>query len=235
MSDTTEQGPAQNGQKELTFSERVQLDALAVFANRDMIADGAIDMYAVADEIEPTVLQAVVEVESDRSKVGVTPTKLMETHFPEVPKRSDVDGTDVDLLDHTDAVYGRVKDQVFRVLNVMPDGIIQSRLAQNGEGYVLCRMKGKRGAEEVAYITRNRKCIDADNNGPAYHKVELAIARAAALTGMSAERVAEHGPWFQRQFKRSMKTSLEAGNNVVLAALDAGDEPADGPAEDSDE
>src|SRR4051812_13057672 len=120
MSDTTEQGPAQNGQKELTFSERVQLEALAIFAKRDMIADGAIDMYAVADEIEPTVVQAVAQVEGDRSKVGVTPTKLMETHFPEVPKRSDVDTTDGDLLDFTDAVYGRVKDQVFRVLNILP-------------------------------------------------------------------------------------------------------------------
>jgi hypothetical protein len=235
MSDTTQKGPVQNGQKDLTFAERVQLDVLAIFAKRDMVADGAIDMYAVADEIEPTVVQAVVEVESDRSKVGVTPTKLMETHFPEVPKRSDVDSTDEDLLAHTDAVYGKVKDQVFRVLNIMPEGIIQSRLAQKGDGYVLCRMKGKRGAEEVAYVTRNRKCIDADNNGPAYHRAELAIARAAALTGMSVERVSEHGAWFQRQFKRSMKTSLEAGNNVVLAALDAGDEPAEGPAEDGDE
>src|SRR6476469_3998929 len=102
MSDTTEQGPVQTGQKDLTFSERIQLEALAIFAARDMISDGAIDMYAVADEIEPTVVQAVVEVESDRSKVGVTPTKLMETHFPEVPKRSDVDSTDVDLLEYTD-------------------------------------------------------------------------------------------------------------------------------------
>lgn len=238
MSDTTEQETArdaQNGHRELTFPERVQLEALAIFAKRGMIADGAIDMYAVADEIEPTVVRAVVQVESDRSKVGVTPTKLMETHFSEVPRRSDVDSTDLDLLDFTDAVYARVKDQVFRVLNIMPDGIIQSRLAQDGKGYVLCRMKGKRGAEEVAYITRNRKCIEQDNISPAYHRVQLAIARAAALTGMSVERVPEHGKWFQRQYKRSMQLSLEAGNDVVTAALDAGDEPPDGPAEDGDE
>lgn len=234
----TEQEPAdqQDGQKDLSFSERVALDVLAIFAARDMIADGAVDMYAVADEIQPTIFDAKVKVEGDRSKVGVTPSHLMDKHFPEVPKRDSVDSTDADLLDYTDAVYAKVKDQVFRVLNIMPDGIIQSRLASAlGEGWVLCRMKGKRGAEEVAYVSRSRKCIDADNNGPAYHRVQLAIARASALTGMSIERVPEHGTWFQRQHKRSLKNSLEAGDNVVIAALDSGDEPDDGPDEDDDE
>jgi hypothetical protein len=233
----TEQEPAdqQDGQKELSFNERVALDVLAIFAQREMIVDGGVDMYAVADEIQPTIFDAKVKAEGDRSKVGVTPTHLMETHFPEVPRRDSVDSTDVDLLDYTDAVYAKVKDQVFRVLNIMPDGIIQGRLAALGDGWVLCRMKGKRGAEEVAYISRNRKCIDADNNGPAYHRVHLAIARAAALTGMSIERVPEHGIWFQRQHKRSLKNSLEAGDNVVIAALDSGDEPDDGPGGDDDE
>jgi hypothetical protein len=226
----------QNGHQHLTFLQRVNLEALAIFAKRDMVADGAIDPYAIADEIEPTILEAIAEKEADRTKVGVTPTHLMEKHFSEVPKKSDVETDDEDVLEMVDAVYGKVKEQVFRVLNIMPDGIIQSRLATNGGSYTLCRMKGKRGAEELAYVTRNRKLMHIDNNDPAYRKVELAMKRASALTGLSIERVPEHGKWFQRQHKRAMQLSLDASNDVVIAALDAGDDqPADGPVEDGDE
>jgi hypothetical protein len=237
MSDPTQSSApnAQNGQQELSFEERRDLQVLSIFAARDMVVDGSVDQNAVADEVEPTVLAATADVEADRSKKGVSPSKLMALHFKEVPKRSDVESDDPEVLDMIDAVYGKVKAEVFRVLNIMPDGPIQSRLATNGDGLVLCRMKGKRGAEEVAYVTRNRKLINADNLTPAYHRVDLALARAAALTGMSVERVPEHGMWFHRQHKRAINLSVDKGNDVVMAALDAGDQPADGPAEDGDE
>lgn len=231
MSDQVEEGGAQapkgsNGA--LSLGERAELEKLAIFARREMVTDDKIDPWKVADEIEPTILQAVVEAERDRSKVGVSPTRFMDIHFPEVQKRSDVEVEDPDVLDLVDAVYSRCKNEVFRVLSIMPNGPIQSRLANNGDGYVLCRMKGRKGAEEVAYITRNKKCIDADNNGPAYHAVNLAIAKAAALTGMSIERIQEHGKWFRGQYTARLAEGLTAGKNTVQAALD-------GPTEDGDE
>jgi hypothetical protein len=226
----------QNGQqKELSLNERRDLEVLAIFLRRHMIVDGSIDQNRVADEIESTVTAAIAALPSDRSKVGISPTALMEKHFPEVPKAEDVDSDDPDILALVDAVYGKVKGEVFRVLNIMPDGVIQSRLATNGHGYVLCRMKGTRGAEELAYVSRNRKCINIDNNDPAYRAAARAEAKAAALTGMAMERVPEHGKWFQRQLKRAQQLSIQASNDVTMAALDAGDDdPADDPAGDED-
>jgi hypothetical protein len=213
----------------LSWRERVSNAKLAIFANREMVTDGKIDQYKVADEIEPTVVGAIVKLEGERTKIGVTPTRLMEDHFSEVPRKEQVDGDDEDELDFIDAVYGATKLEVFRVLNITPDGPIQSRLATNGSGLVLCRMKGKRGAEEVAYVTRNRKCIDQDNNQPALTAVDKAIAKAAALTGMSVERVPEHGKWFKTQYRTATRRSLDAGDSRVQLALDVstdGDEPA---------
>lgn len=215
-----------------TWEERVKYEKLAIFARRDMVADtGTIDQFKVADEIEPTVVGALVGVEGDRSKVGITPTRLMEDHFSEVARKEQVQTDDEEELAFIDAVYGAVKREVYRVLNIAPDGPIQSRLARNGSGLVLCRMKGTRGAEEVAYVTRNRKCIDQDNNQPAFSAVDRAIAKAAALTGMSIERVSEHGNWFKRQYSTAMKQSLGSGDNSVQLALDVstdnGGDPAD--------
>jgi hypothetical protein len=221
---------------DLTWEERVKYAKLAIFARRDMVTDtGSIDQYRVADEIEPTIIGAIVKVEGDRTKVGITPTRLMQDHFPEVPRVDQVQTHDEEELAFVDAVYGAAKREVFRVLNIAPDGPIQSRLATNGSGLVLCRMKGARGAEEVAYVTRNRKCIDQDNNQPAFSAVDRAIAKAAALTGMSIERVPEHGGWFKRQYSTALKQSLGSGDNHVQLALDVSTDNGDHPVADDGE
>jgi hypothetical protein len=221
----------QNG---LTLAERAKLEMLAIFARRQMLTDGSIDQERIADEIEPTITSAVVQVEGDRSKVGVSPTLLMERHFSEVPSKDRIQTDDEDELEFVDAVYGNVKGQVFRVLNIMPDGPIQSRLANNGSGLVLCRMKGKRGTEEVAYVTRNRKCIDLDNNKPAFKQVALAVTKAAALTGLSIDRVPEHGKWFQRQYNTETKQITDGGQNTVRGALESVDTGDDYVADDDE-
>ena len=218
---------------DLTWNERVKIEKLAIFARRDMVTDaGSIDQFKVADEIEPTIVKAIAKIEGDRTKVGITPTQFMERHFPEVLRKEQVQTEDEEELEFADAVYGAAKSEVFRVLNVSPEGPIQSRLANNGSGLVLCRMKGKRGAEEVAYVTRNRKCIDQDNNQPAFAAVDKAIAKASALTGMSIERVPEHGNWFKRQYSTATKRSLGSGDSHVQEALetstDNGGDPVDG-------
>lgn len=220
------QGDAENGQYELlTIEDRANLNKLAIFANRNMVSvTGAIDQWKVADEIEPTILQAIVTAEKERSRKGVPPTRLMEIHFPEVPKRSEVQSDDEDVLAEADATYGKVKDEVFRVLNVMPNGPIQSRLAENGDGLVLCRMKGVRGAEEVAYVTRNKKCIDLDNNQPAYKAAQRAQAKADKLTGMSMERVPEAAKFFRSKHNTSLKQINGASTDVIQAALEAATE-----------
>jgi len=221
----------QRGVIDLTWDERVKIETLAVFARRAMVSDlGSVDQDRIADEVESTVVGALVQVEADRTKVGVTPTSLMERHFPEVPKRSEVESDDDEELDFVDAVYGGVKREVFRVLNIAPEGPIQSRLANNGDGLVLCRHKGKRGTEERAYVTRNRKCIQEDNNAPAIKAVERAVAKAAALAGLSIERVPEHGTWFQRRYNSEMKQITEAGQNTIRGAIEMttdGGDPVD--------
>ena len=178
---------------DLTWNERVKIEKLAIFARRDMVTDaGSIDQFKVADEIEPTILAAIASIEADRTKVGITPTQFMERHFPEVLRKEQAETEDEEELDFIDAVYGVAKSEVFRVLNVSPDGPIQSRLAVNGSGLVLCRMReaGRRGG--VATSTRNRKCIDEEEDQPASRRSTEAIAKASALTGMSIERVPEH-------------------------------------------
>jgi hypothetical protein len=233
-SDIEPQAPLaqQKDGSDLTLDERVKFETLAVFARRAMVSDsGSIDQDKVADEVQQTVVAALAEVEADRTKIGVTPTFLMERHFPEVPKRSEVQSDDEEELDFIDAVYGSVKREVFRVLNIAPEGPIQSRLADNGDGLVLCRHKGKRGTEERAYVTRNRKCIHEDNNAPAIKAVERAVAKAAALTGLSVERVPESGTWFQRRYSTEMKQITDSGQNTIRAAIEMttdGDDPVDG-------
>jgi hypothetical protein len=228
---TTPVGVSNGHDETPSIEDQAKLETLAIFARREMLTvDGRVDQWKVADEIEPTIVQALVKVEKDRTRVGVTPTRLMEVHFPEVPKRSEIESEDEDVLAVADKTYGNVKDAVFRVLNIMPDAPIQSRLANNGDGLVLCRLPKSRGAEERAYVTRNKQCINKDNNLPAYKAVQAAEKKAAALTGMSIERVSEHGKWFRSQYKSAMKEGLDAANNTVQLALDMGDD-----AQDSDE
>jgi hypothetical protein len=225
MTDSPQEQQGAEGQPEkvLSIEDRASLEKLSIFAKRSMLGvDGKIDQYKVADEIEPTILGALVKLEADRTKVGVTPTRLMEVHFPEVPKRSEVQSDDEEVLELADRVYGGVKGEVFRVLNILPNGPIQQRLSNNGNGLVLCRMKGRKGAEEVAYVTRNRKCINTDNNQPALRAANTAIEKAAILTGMSIERVPEHGKFFRGAYKLSMNKGIGAGADVVQAALEAG-------------
>jgi hypothetical protein len=220
-----------NGHEELSFDSRVKLAGLTIFAKRNMVTEGAIDPYLVADEIQPTVVAAVAKVEKDREKLGATPTGLMRKHFNEVPQQSDITTDDPDELEYVDAVYGYVKTEVFRVLNVMPNGIIQQRLSENGSGLVLCRMKGRRGAEERAYVTRNKKLVNEDNNQPAYKTAARALARAAALTGMSIERIPEGGKYFAQQYNHATKDAITSGERSVQLALefstDSGSEESD--------
>jgi hypothetical protein len=213
--------PSQDDAPELTWAERVKLEKLAIFARRDMVTDtGTIDQHKVADKIEPTIFAAIVKVEADRSKVGIPPTRLMADHFSEVLRKDQAETDDEEELAFIGDVYGAVKDEVFRVLNIAPDAPIQSRLAANGSGLVLCRMKGTRGAEEVAYVTRNRKCIDQDNNQPALKAVAKAIAKAEALTGMSMERVPEHGRWFKRQYSTVIRQSIDGADERLQLRLE---------------
>jgi len=225
--------PDANGN--LPLDERVKVEGLAIFARRQMVTDGKIDPWKVADEIEPTVVRALVRSEGERSNRGITPTGLMTGHFSEVPRREDYEGDDDGERQFVDAVYGYVKGQVFRVLNVAPDGPIQSRLATNGDGLVLCRMKGRRGAEEVAYVTKSRKCIDLDNNGPAFRRALLAQRKADALTGMSMERLPEDAKWFERRAANARKELVDGSKNAIRAALEAGDGTFDDGDDASDE
>jgi hypothetical protein len=222
---TTPVGVSNGHDETLSIDDRAKLETLAIFARREMITvDGKVDRWKVADEIEPTIVQAVVNVEKDRTRVGVTPTRVMEVHFPEVPKRSEVESDDEEVLQLADLVYADVKREVFRCLGIMPDAPIQSRLANNGDGLVLCRLPKSQGAEERAYVTRNKRCINLDNNLPAYKAVQAAEKKAAALTGMSIERVPESGKWFRSQYKAAMKEGLDAADSTVQLALDVGSE-----------
>jgi hypothetical protein len=220
----------------LTPKERVDREVAVIFGRHGLVTpEGTVDRVATADLIYPTVSQAVAETPGDRAKVGITPTHLMEQFFPEVPGPSQwAEYDEKDAAFHED-VYKRVKGEVFRVLSVQPDGLVQARLGLNG-GLVLCRTPKKGGREEMAYVTRHRKCIEEDNNTPAIKTAQRAMDKAAALSALAADRVPEHGKWFGNIYNRGMREGIDAGKNKVKAALDAatngddetGDETNDG-------
>ena len=72
----------------------------------------------------------------------------------------------------------------------------------------------------VAYVTRSRKCIDLDNNGPAFRRALLAQRKADALTGMSIERIPEDAKWFERRAATARKALVEESENAIRAALE---------------
>jgi hypothetical protein len=173
---------------------------------------------AIADMIYPTVSKAVAETPGDRATVGITPTHLVEQFFPELPGPSDWAEYDDEEAELHEQVYKRVKGVVFRVLSIQPDGLVQGRLGVNG-GLVLCRTPKKGGREEMAYVTRNRKCIEEDNNTPAIKRAQRAMDKAAALSVLAVDRVPEHGKFFGRLYNTGMREGLESGRNKVKAAL----------------
>ena len=208
-----------------TLDDRVRREVAAIWGRYALVTDeGGVDQIKVANLIYPTVEKAVAEGPGDRPKVGITPSRLMETFFSDVPNPHQWAEYDEEDREVHEAVYQKVKAEVFRVLNVNPDGLIQSRLNANG-GMVLCRTaKNKKGQEEMAYVTRNRVCINEDNNTPAVNRANRALDRAAALTAMAIERVPEHGKWFRTQYNTGTKTGIDGGKNKIAAALDSGDD-----------
>jgi hypothetical protein len=205
----------------LTMDERVAREVNLVWGRHSLVTtEGGKDVLAIAELIYPTISNAIVEAPADRTKVGITPTQLMAQFFADVPGPAEWTDYDEEDAEFRERVYAAVKAEVFRVLSVQPNGPIQSRLGANG-GLVLCRMPKKRGREELAYVTRNRKCIDEDNNAPAMTAAHNAMNRAAALTALSVDRVPEHGKWFERQHKTGIKLAVEGGQATIRRALEA--------------
>src|SRR5262245_41644915 len=148
----------------LTLQDRVASEVLVILGRHNLVtAEGGKDQVAIAEMIYPIVSRAVAETPGDRANVGVTPTQLVEKFFPELPGPAKWAEYDDDDAEFHEEVYKRVKAELFRVLNVQPEGLVQARLGTNG-GLVLCRTAKKGGREEIAYVTRNRKCIEEDNN-----------------------------------------------------------------------
>jgi hypothetical protein len=213
----------------LSDEERVNREVKVILGRHHLLTtEGSHSLTAIADLVYPTISQAVVESPGDRTKVGITPTHLMEQFFEDVPGPANwAEYEDEDEAWFHERVYKAIKGEVLRVLSIQPDGLVQSRLGTNG-GLVLCRTPARKGGrEEVAYVTRHRKCIDEDNNTPAVKKAQNAMAKAAGLTAMSVERVPEHGRWFHSQYNAGMKEAIESGKNKIQAALEASTEPED--------
>jgi hypothetical protein len=205
----------------LTMEDRVKREVAVIFGRHQLVTqEGRTDTIAIADLIYPTISKAVVEIPGDRTNVGITPTRLVEQFFGEVPGPSNWADYDEGDAEFHEKVYNEVKREVFRVLSVNPDGPVQMRLGANG-GMVLCRTKKAGGREEMAYVTRNRKCIDEDNNSPAVKAAHRAMDKAAALTALSVDRVPEHGRWFERQHKAGINQAIESGRTKIRAALEA--------------
>jgi hypothetical protein len=223
--DEFEPAPEQHEQLSLlTKEERVKREVAIIFGRHQLVNrdTGGIDFVAVADTIYPVISAAVVENPGDRAKVGITPTHLVDEFFADVPGPAawaEYGELDSDEYKFHEEVYKQVKREVFRVLSINPDGLVQSRLGANG-GTVLCRMKGTGGREEIAYVTRNRKCINDDNNAPAIKAANAALRKAAALAALAIERVSEHKAWFATQYRTGAKETLDGGNNMIRAALD---------------
>jgi hypothetical protein len=217
MSDQPQEQPSL-----LTLKERVDREVAVILGRHQLVTqEGAADRVAIAELIYPIVSKAVAETPGDRAKVGITPTHLMEQFFPEVVGPSQWAEYDEDDAEFHEDVYKRVKGEVFRVLSVQPDGLVQARLGLNG-GLVLCRTPKKGGREEMAYVTRHRKCIEEDNNTPAIKAAQRAMDRAAALSALAADRVPEHGKWFGNIYNSGMREGIESGKNKIKAALDVG-------------
>jgi hypothetical protein len=231
MSDVEHNGDEQQ-MSMLTTEERITTEVLTILGRHGLVTpEGTKDVTAVADMVYPTISKAVADTPADRAKVGVTPTALMAQFFADVPGPATWAEYDEEDAEFHEAVYRRLKGEIFRVLSVDPDGPVQSQLGANG-GLVLCRMKGKQGREELAYVTRHRKAIDEDNNAPAVAAANRALAKAAARTALAVERVPEHGKWFNRQYSTGTKEGIEAGKNKILGALEAAethdyDDPGD--------
>lgn len=218
MSDQQQQEQHSGEQQEM--ADRVKREVSVVFGRHQLVTqEGGTDLHAIADMVYPIVSKAVAQAPGDRAKVGVTPTRLVEQFFPELPGPAEWAEYDEEDAELHETVYKKVKSEVFRVLSTNPDGLVQERLGMNG-GMVLCRTPKKGGREEMAYVTRHRVCIEEDNNTPAAKAAQKAMDKAAALTALAANRVPEHGKWFESRRRSLMKEGIEAGNNKVRAALE---------------
>lgn len=220
----------------LDLELRAKLHVAQILGEHDLLTDeGKKDVFAVADMVYPTISAAVVHVPGERERVGITPNRLVEEFFPEVPGPSDwANYEDEDERAFHERVYVKLKGEIFRVLSVDPDGPVQSRLSMNGSSLVLCRTRKTKGREERAYVTRNTKCINEDNNTPALNALGAALAKAAGRIAMAIERVPESATTFNTLYSNKTKNSIESGKNIVRAALEAAKEETSEPVIDND-
>lgn len=225
MSDQSQDPQSETDEVFVSFDDRVELEAAEIFGKHGLVdEEGNTSLHLIADLIEPTITAAVVTKPSDRAKVGVTPTKLMEEYFSDVPgptEWANYGSKDDEEYKFRQKVYKKVKDHVFRVLLVQPNGIIQRRLANGNGGLVLCRTVKEGGREEMAYVTRNHNCIRDDLMTPEMRKVKAGHLRVARLTAMAVERVPEHANLFVREYRSEIKLGIESGENVIVGALEA--------------
>jgi hypothetical protein len=231
--DTPPDGEQPQEEQPPTLKERIESAAYVAYGQHDLVTkDGEPDQEALIQQVFDIVSVAVVERPSERAKNGVSRASFMDQIFPKVPGKAEwIDQEDPELAE---GVYKSLDSDIWRLLNVNPDGPVQAML--NGEkSMVLCRVDASRTHEAHAYVTRNRKCLYEDYSAKARAAIERAVNQHAALMAQAINRIPEQGPAFLREFDGATRVAVNSGQGVVKGALESGAHNKDADADEASE
>ena len=182
------------------------------------------------------VVNAKLRAFARTAKPGTRPERAERSHhrddvmahmYPGVPGRAQWEDLPEDYLDYlpeeqraevAEGIYKDLDGELWRKLSDEPEGAIQASLE---DGEVLCRTKVKTGRLDSIYVTTNRECWETDLIAPRQKEVEKKHDAYAAVGRMMMERQPEHATRVQREFVRTSKDALEAGNKIMRPALEA--------------
>jgi hypothetical protein len=196
--------------------------------------DGSVDNLARIKAVFPIVNAAVVEELKERTAKAVKRSDLVSQVFPNLPGPDEWGETDNPLL--AEAVYGKIDSKVWNDVKIDTSGKVQQMVGvQNGTpAMVLCQTKITKDQLDAVYVTRNLKCILADNSARMKKAEKRKADQHAVNVGMWMERIPDDAERLDRDYKAGMKAAMASGQAIVTEALETavalreingGDEP----------
>jgi hypothetical protein len=197
-------------------------------------AEGGIDWQQMRLKLYPLIYAAQVDKLSERGNKALWLQDAVEALFPSALSTAE-EWAQEDDPEVAQEIWKDLMRKVWAQCSPNPTGPLQ-RMVRETMQMVLVRAnvgvitkdpesgKARQHVASLIYATRDMKCLIQDYQGLPQRQAKKAIKKAADYTAHAIHTVPEHGDAFDRDFRKKMKGSLEAGEKLVKGALEAAKE-----------